>query len=49
MKKQGAIILGIGGDNTDGAVGTFYEGVTDPSPRLQTLNASPRSGRSTHH
>ena len=27
MHKQGAIILGIGGDNSDGAVGTFYEGV----------------------
>jgi len=27
MKKQGAIILGIGGDNSDGAIGTFYEGV----------------------
>eukprot|EP01121_Diplochlamys_sp_Union-15-3_P010750 TRINITY_DN304_c0_g1_i1.p1 TRINITY_DN304_c0_g1~~TRINITY_DN304_c0_g1_i1.p1 ORF type:complete len:335 (+),score=73.11 TRINITY_DN304_c0_g1_i1:66-1070(+) len=27
MKKQGAIILGIGGDNSNGAVGTFYEGV----------------------
>ena len=26
MKKQGAIILGIGGDNSDGATGTFYEG-----------------------
>jgi hypothetical protein len=26
MQKQGAIILGIGGDNSDGAVGTFYEG-----------------------
>ena len=26
MKKQGAIILGIGGDNSEGAVGTFYEG-----------------------
>jgi hypothetical protein len=25
MKKQGAIILGIGGDNSDGAVGTFCE------------------------
>jgi len=23
---QGAIILGIGGDNSDGAIGTFYEG-----------------------
>jgi|EP00505_MAST-04D_sp_SCG-Rhode-Island_P003861 hypothetical protein len=27
MKKQGSIILGIGGDNSDWAVGTFYEGV----------------------
>ena len=26
MHKQGAIILGIGGDNSDRAVGTFYEG-----------------------
>jgi hypothetical protein len=27
MKKQGAIILGIGGDNSRKSVGTFYEGV----------------------
>jgi non-reducing end alpha-L-arabinofuranosidase len=27
MRKQGAIILGIGGDNSKGAQGTFYEGV----------------------
>jgi hypothetical protein len=27
MKKQGAIILGIGGDNSKGSAGTFYEGV----------------------
>jgi hypothetical protein len=26
MKKQGAIILGIGGDNSNKGVGTFYEG-----------------------
>ena len=26
MKKQGAVILGIGGDNSDGAIGIFYEG-----------------------
>lgn len=26
MKKQGAIVLGIGGDNSDFGVGTFYEG-----------------------
>ena len=24
MKKKGAIIMGIGGDNSDGAVGAFY-------------------------
>jgi len=27
MRKEGAIILGIGGDNSHGAQGTFYEGV----------------------
>lgn len=26
MRKQGAILLGTGGDNSDGAQGTFYEG-----------------------
>ena len=26
MYKQGAIVLGIGGDGSDGGVGTFYEG-----------------------
>jgi len=26
MRKQGSIILGIGGDNSDSAVGTFFEG-----------------------
>ena len=26
MKKQGAIILGIGGDNSNYAVGIFFEG-----------------------
>jgi non-reducing end alpha-L-arabinofuranosidase len=26
MRKQGAIILGTGGDNSNGAVGTFFEG-----------------------
>ena len=26
MKKEGAIILGIGGDNSISAAGTFYEG-----------------------
>jgi hypothetical protein len=27
MKKQGSIILGIGGDNSDWTIGVFYEGV----------------------
>jgi hypothetical protein len=27
MAKQGAIILGTGGDNSDGATGRFYEGI----------------------
>ena len=26
MKKQGALILGIGGDNSDSATGSFFEG-----------------------
>ena len=26
MRKFGGIILGIGGDNSHGGVGTFYEG-----------------------
>jgi hypothetical protein len=26
MKKEGAIILGIGGDNSNSAIGTFFEG-----------------------
>nr|WP_073501812.1 alpha-L-arabinofuranosidase B [Actinacidiphila paucisporea] len=40
MKKQGAIILGIGGDNSKGAQGTFYEGVmTSGYPSDATENA----------
>ena len=34
MKKQGAIILGIGGDNSNGSAGTFYEGVMTTGVRL---------------
>ena len=26
MKKEGAIILGVGGDNSNSAIGTFFEG-----------------------
>jgi hypothetical protein len=40
MHKQGAIILGIGGDNSKGAAGTFYEGVmTSGFPSAATENA----------
>jgi hypothetical protein len=37
MNKQGAIILGTGGDNSDGADGTWYEGVmTSGEPSAAT-------------
>ncbi|KAJ6513632.1 Arabinosidase B [Mycena vitilis] len=40
MQKEGAIILGIGGDNSDRAQGTFYEGVmTAGYPSDATENA----------
>jgi poly(hydroxyalkanoate) depolymerase family esterase len=40
MHKEGAIILGIGGDNSNGAAGTFYEGVmTAGYPSDATENA----------
>nr|WP_198045676.1 alpha-L-arabinofuranosidase B [Kitasatospora mediocidica] len=40
MKKQGAIILGIGGDNSNSSAGTFYEGVmTSGYPSDATENA----------
>ncbi|MFI6925361.1 alpha-L-arabinofuranosidase B [Nonomuraea spiralis] len=40
MKKEGAIILGIGGDNSNGSAGTFYEGVmTSGYPSNATENA----------
>ncbi|PQE18987.1 alpha-L-arabinofuranosidase B protein [Rutstroemia sp. NJR-2017a WRK4] len=40
MSKEGAIILGIGGDNSVGAQGTFYEGVmTSGYPSDSTENA----------
>jgi hypothetical protein len=32
MKKQGSIILGIGGDNSNGAGGRFYEGAVTTGP-----------------
>ncbi|MFJ3222834.1 alpha-L-arabinofuranosidase B [Streptomyces sp. NPDC086783] len=40
MKKEGAIILGIGGDNSNSSAGTFYEGVmTSGYPSAATENA----------
>ncbi|MBE1588994.1 hypothetical protein H4W80_007252 [Nonomuraea angiospora] len=40
MKKEGAIILGIGGDNCNSSAGTFYEGVmTSGYPTDATENA----------
>ncbi|OHE97583.1 alpha-L-arabinofuranosidase B [Colletotrichum orchidophilum] len=40
MSKEGAIILGIGGDNSNGAQGTFYEGVmTQGYPSDATENS----------
>jgi hypothetical protein len=40
MKKEGAIILGIGGDNSIGAAGSFYEGVmTSGYPSDATENS----------
>jgi hypothetical protein len=38
MRKQGAIVLGIGGDNSDGSVGTFYEGVMTSGYSLDTTD-----------
>ncbi|KGO75265.1 Concanavalin A-like lectin/glucanase, subgroup [Penicillium italicum] len=40
MSKEGAIVLGIGGDNSNGAQGTFYEGVmTSGYPTDATENS----------
>jgi hypothetical protein len=40
MKKQGAIILGIGGDNSNSAVGSFFEGcITSGYPSDATDDA----------
>ncbi|WP_035803764.1 alpha-L-arabinofuranosidase B [Kitasatospora mediocidica] len=40
MHKEGSIILGIGGDNSKGSAGTFYEGVmTSGYPSDATENA----------
>jgi hypothetical protein len=42
MQKQGSVILGIGGDNSDGDGGRFYEGVialgAAPRPVIDSLS-----------
>ena len=40
MKQQGSIILGIGGDNSCGAVGTFYEGAMTASFTPESADAA---------
>ena len=40
MKKQGSIILGIGGDNSDSGGGQWFEGVmATGAATIQTVNA----------
>jgi hypothetical protein len=44
MQKQGSIILGIGGDNSGGAGGRWYEGVmATGAATLATVNALQRN------
>ncbi|TVY91638.1 putative alpha-L-arabinofuranosidase B [Lachnellula willkommii] len=43
MSKEGAIILGIGGDNSNGAQGTFYEGVMTTGYPSDATEASVQS------
>jgi len=39
MHKQGSIILGIGGDNSDSAIGTFFEGAMTAGYSSDTADA----------
>jgi len=39
MQKQGSIILGIGGDNSNGAGGRFYEGAVSTGPVISKATA----------
>ena len=43
MHKEGAIILGIGGDNSKGSAGTFYEGVMTTGYPSSSTEASVQS------
>jgi hypothetical protein len=44
MRREGAIILGIGGDNSNWASGYFFEGVmTRGMPNAQVMEAAQRN------
>ena len=44
MRKQGAIILGIGGDNSDAAQGSFFEGVLAKGYSTDAADAAVQAG-----
>jgi len=44
MQKQGAIILGTGGDNSNASIGTFYEGVIVANSPQDSLTDYPSAG-----
>ncbi len=40
LKQEGAIVLGTGGDNSDGSIGSFFEGVmTSGEPSASSMNS----------
>jgi hypothetical protein len=50
MKKEGAIILGIGGDNSNQATGYFFEGVmAKGTPTSQSMDAVQANVISAHY
>jgi hypothetical protein len=50
MRKEGAIILGIGGDNSNQATGYFFEGVmTKGAPTSQSMDAVQANIISAHY
>jgi hypothetical protein len=48
-RRQGSIILGIGGDNSDSAVGTFYEGCGASASSSSPFSLPPSLTRSRAH
>jgi hypothetical protein len=50
MKQEGAIILGIGGDNSNSASGYFFEGVmTKGMPSRQAMEAVQKNILAAHY